>query len=118
VHSVTPPCQWRSFQLGPDTRTDPSRNAIQNLAEKKAWTLEFTRQAVAQVSDQAKAVGLTFNYEQTKVANPFDAHRLAHYAASRGKGDEFAEALFGAYFVDGQSARLATSMGAATRLPP
>ena len=94
---------WRSFQLGPDTRTDPTRNAIQNLAEKKGWTLEFTQQAVADVSNRAKAVGLTFNYEQTKVANTFDAHRLAHYAASRGKGNEFEEALFRAYFVDGQN---------------
>lgn len=72
MHSVTPPCQWRSFQLGPDTRTDPSRNAVRNLAEKQGWTLEFTRQAVAQVSNQAKAVGLAFNYEQTKVANTFE----------------------------------------------
>jgi len=94
---------WRSFQLGPDTRTDPSRNAIQNLAEKKGWTLEFTRQAVADVSNRAQAVGLTFDYEQTKVANTFDAHRLVHYATSAGKGDDVAEALFRAYFVEGRN---------------
>lgn len=94
---------WRSFQLGPDTKTDPSRNAIQNLAEKKGWTLEFTRQAVADVSNRAQAVGLAFDYEQTKVANTFDAHRLVHYATSAGKGDDVAEALFRAYFVDGRN---------------
>lgn len=94
---------WRSFQLGPDTKTDPTRNAIQNLAEKKGWTLEFTRQAVADVSNRAQAVGLAFDYEQTKVANTFDAHRLVHYATSAGKGDDVAEALFRAYFVDGRN---------------
>jgi len=94
---------WRSFQLGPDTRTDPSRNAIQNLAEKKGWTLEFTRQAVADVSNRAQAVGLTFDYEQTKVANTFDAHRLVHFATSTGKGDDVVEALFRAYFVEGRN---------------
>lgn len=94
---------WRSFQLGPDTKTDPSRNAIQNLAEKKGWTLEFTRQAVADVSNRAQAVGLAFDYEQTKVANTFDAHRLVHYATSAGKGDDVAEALFRAYFVEGRN---------------
>ena len=94
---------WRSFQLGPDTKTDPSRNAIQNLAEKKGWTLEFTRQAVADVANRAQAVGLAFDYEQTKVANTFDAHRLVHYATSAGKGDDVAEALFRAYFVDGRN---------------
>jgi predicted DsbA family dithiol-disulfide isomerase len=94
---------WRSFQLGPDTKTDPSRNAIQNLAEKKGWTLEFTRQAVADVSNRAQAVGLAFDYERTKVANTFDAHRLVHYATGAGKGDDVAEALFRAYFVDGRN---------------
>jgi predicted DsbA family dithiol-disulfide isomerase len=94
---------WRSFQLSPDTQTDPSRNAIQNLAEKKGWTLEFTRQAVSDVATRAQAVGLTFDYEQTKVANTFDAHRLVHYATSAGKGDGVAEALFRAYFVEGRN---------------
>jgi predicted DsbA family dithiol-disulfide isomerase len=94
---------WRSFQLGPDTKTDPSRNAIQNLAEKKGWTLEFTRQAVSDVAARAQAVGLTFDYEQTKVANTFDAHRLVHYAAGAGKDDGVAEALFRAYFVEGRN---------------
>lgn len=92
---------WRSFQLGPATRTDPTRNAIQNLAEKKGWTLEATRQAVADVASRAQAVGLTFDYERTKVANTFDAHRLTHYAAGLGKADEIVEALFRAYFIDG-----------------
>jgi predicted DsbA family dithiol-disulfide isomerase len=109
---------WRSFQLGPDTKTDPSRNAIQHLAEKKGWTLESTREAVAGVAGRAQAVGLTFDYEQTKVANTFDAHRLAHYATGAGKGDEIAEALFRAYFVEGRNvgdhdtlAQLAASAG-------
>src|SRR5690606_35560536 len=51
----------------------------------------------------AQAVGLAFDYEQTKVANTFDAHRLVHYATSAGKGDDVAEALFRAYFVDGRN---------------
>ena len=111
---------WRSFQLGPDTKTDPSRNAIQNLAEKKGWTLEFTRQAVSDVSNRAQAVGLTFDYEQTKVANTFDAHRLVHYATSAGKGDEVAEALFRAYFVEGRNVGdqdTLAQLGAAAGLP-
>ena len=94
---------WRSFQLQPDTQTDPARNAVQNLAEKKGWTLDVTRQVIADVSARAKLEGLTFNYDRTVVANTFDAHRLAHYAASAGKGDAMQERLFQAYFVDGQN---------------
>ncbi len=94
---------WRSFQLQPDTQTDPSRNAVQNLAEKKGWTLEVTRQAIADVTARAKQVGLAFDYERTVVANTFDAHRLAHYASNQGQGDAMQERLFQAYFVDGQN---------------
>jgi predicted DsbA family dithiol-disulfide isomerase len=94
---------WKSFQLAPDARTDPTRNSLQNLAEKKGWTLEYTRQALADVTNRARAAGLTFNYDQTKVANTFDAHRLAHLAATRGKGDEMEERLFRAYFVEGRN---------------
>jgi predicted DsbA family dithiol-disulfide isomerase len=92
---------WKSFQLQPDTKTDPSRNAVQNLAEKKGWTLDVTRQAIGDVTARARAVGLVFNYEQTVVANTFDAHRLAHFAATSGKGNELQERLFKAYFIDG-----------------
>jgi len=94
---------WRSFQLAPDTKTDPTRNAVQNLAEKKGWTLEFTRQAIADISSRAQQVGLTFDYDRTVVANTFDAHRLAHYAATQGKGDDLHERLFLAYFSDGHN---------------
>jgi predicted DsbA family dithiol-disulfide isomerase len=94
---------WKSFQLQPGTKTDPTRNAVQSLAEKKGWTLAFARQAVADVTGRARQVGLAFDYDRTVVANTFDAHRLSHYAASRGKGDEMQERLFKAYFVDGQN---------------
>ena len=111
---------WRSFQLAPDTQTDPTRNAVQNLAEKKGWTLEVTRQAIADISNRAKQVGLTFDYDRTVVANTFDAHRLAHYAAIQGKGDAMHERLFQAYFSDGHNiadhGRLAT-LAVATGLP-
>jgi predicted DsbA family dithiol-disulfide isomerase len=94
---------WRSFQLQPDAVTDPTKNAVQHLAERKGWSAEFARQAAAEVSNRAKDVGLTFDYDRTVVANTFDAHRLAHFAASRGQGDEMIERLFQAYFTDGQN---------------
>jgi predicted DsbA family dithiol-disulfide isomerase len=94
---------WKSFQLQPETRTDPTRNALQHLAERKGWSLDVARQAAADVSNRARDVGLAFNYDRTVVANTFDAHRLIHFAAAHGKGDEMTERLFGAYFVDGRN---------------
>ena len=94
---------WKSFQLQPDTKTDPTRNALQHLAERKGWSMDFARQAAADISARAKDVGLTFNYDRTVVANTFDAHRLVHYASTLGKGDAMTEQLFKAYFTDGRN---------------
>ena len=65
--------------------------------------MDFARQAAADISNRAMEVGLTFNYDRTVVANTFDAHRLAHYAATLGKGDAMTEQLFKAYFTDGRN---------------
>ncbi len=92
---------WRSFQLAPDTVTDPERSSVQNLAEKRGWTLEQTRQAIAAVATQARSVGLELDFDRTRVANTFDAHRLAHLGAAQGRGDAIQEALFDAYFARG-----------------
>jgi predicted DsbA family dithiol-disulfide isomerase len=95
--------EWKSFQLAPHAVTDPARNALANLAEKKGWTMEFARQAMASVIERAQSVGLHFDYDHATVANTFDAHRLAHFAASQGKGDEMQERLFRAYFSEGRN---------------
>ena len=109
---------WRSFQLAPDTRTDPTRSAMQNLAEKKGWTLDTSREAMAGVTSRAAVVGLHLDFDRATVANTFDAHRLTHEAAAHGRGDELVEALFEAYFVDGRNigdrevlAQMATGIG-------
>jgi predicted DsbA family dithiol-disulfide isomerase len=94
---------WKSFQLQPDTKTDPTRNALQHLAERKGWSMDVARQAAADISGRAQDVGLTFNYDRTVVANTFDAHRLVHYSAKLGKGDVMTEQLFKAYFTEGRN---------------
>ena len=94
---------WKSFQLQPETRTDPTRNALQHLAERKGWSMDVARQVAADLSNRARDVGLAFNYDRTVVANTFDAHRLIHFATTQGKGDEMTEQLFKSYFVDGRN---------------
>jgi len=109
---------WKSFQLQPETRTDPTRNALQHLAARKGWSMDVARQVAADLSNRARDVGLAFNYDRTVVANTFDAHRLIHFATTQGKGDEMTEQLFKSYFVDGRNiadhaflAELAASIG-------
>lgn len=109
---------WKSFQLQPDLKTDPSKNTLEHLAESKGWTMAYTKNAVSQVLRMAQEVGLHYNFDKAVVANSFDAHRLSHYAAQHHKGDEMEEQLFKAYFIDGKNTadhatltQLATEIG-------
>lgn len=92
---------WRSFQLDPEANPKPGKKAMEDLAEKKGWSLTQTAQASAQVVEMAKRVGLNFNMERAISANSKDAHRLIHLANQKGKQSEAKERLLAAYFSEG-----------------
>jgi len=95
--------EWKSFQLNPDMKTDPSINISQYLADAKGWTLEYAQQMNAHVTEMAEQVGLTYNLDRSVVANSFNAHRFTHLAKKHGLGDDAEEQLFKAYFTDGKN---------------
>jgi len=95
--------EWKSFQLNPHLKTDPSLNVTQYLADIKGWTIDYARQMNDHVTKMAAEVGLTYNMDKAVVANSFDAHRFAHLAKQNGKGEEAEEALFNAYFTEGKN---------------
>ena len=94
---------WKSYQLNPDLKTDPSINIHQYLADAKGWHLDQARQMNQQVTEMAESVGLTYDFDRAIVANSFDAHRLSHLAAQHGLGNAAEEALFKAYFTEGKN---------------
>ncbi|MCD6019830.1 MAG: DsbA family oxidoreductase [Bacteroidetes bacterium] len=89
---------WKSFQLDPDSVTDPNLNAIDHLAQRKGWSKEQTIETTQHVASIARQVGLDFHFEKAVVANSFDAHRLSHLAKKYNKQNELEEKLFAAYF--------------------
>jgi predicted DsbA family dithiol-disulfide isomerase len=95
--------EWKSFQLDPDLETDPKKNVNQMLAEKKGWTIDYARQMNANVTNIAKEVGLSYNFDTAIVANSFDAHRLVHLAKKSHLGAVAEERLFRAYFTEGKN---------------
>lgn len=93
--------EWKSFQLNPDQKTDPSVNSLEYLAKSKGWSMTQVREITSHVAQMASAEGLTFDYEHTVMANTKNAHRLIHLAKKTGKGNEMKERLLKAYFTDG-----------------
>lgn len=92
-----------SFQLNPDIRYQPGRDIYSYLAdirgESREWSVKFN----AQIADEARKVGLVYNFDKVVVNNTFDAHRLIHLAKKRGLGEEAEERLFRAYFTEGRN---------------
>lgn len=94
---------WKSFQLAPDMKTDPSKNIHEYLAEHKGVSLEEAKEMNDYVTGMAEEAGLVYNFDKSVVANSFNAHRFTHFARQYGKQDEAEEMLFRAYFTEGKN---------------
>ncbi|MBU9710718.1 DsbA family oxidoreductase [Evansella tamaricis] len=91
---------FRSFQLDPYAKVNNSEDLYDVLASKYGMSREKARQMSNQVKEQAKEVGLDFQFDTAVHTNTGDAHRLAHYSYEHGKGLEMTERLLKAYFTD------------------
>lgn len=91
--------EWHPFQLNP---TMPAEGMDRReYLEGKFGGKEAAVRAYTPVVENAKAAGLTINYEDMKrTPNTLDAHRLIHWAGIEGKQNAVVDALFQAYFVD------------------
>lgn len=91
---------YRSFELDPGAPKDTESSIHELLAVKYGLSLQQAQESNQNVAQQAKAEGLTYNFDTIVPTNTFDAHRLAHYAGEQGKAKEMTERLFRAYFTD------------------
>lgn len=91
---------FRSFELDPHAERDVGYDVYDMLSKKYGMTREQAIAMNERVAAQASELGLTYRFDTLILTNTFDAHRLTHWAASRGKQREMAERLFRAYFTD------------------
>ena len=93
---------WRSFQLNPDHPRGLRRRHDEYLAEKTRRSLDDVKVMDERVTALAAAEGLDYDFERYTVVNTFDAHRVAHLAASQGFGDAVQERFLRAQLVEGE----------------
>lgn len=94
---------WRSFELSPDMKTDPSKSTYEHLAESKGWTLDYTKKVHDHLTLRAKEAGLDYHFDTVVPANSFNAHRLSHLALEHKLQNEIEERLFAAHFTEGKN---------------
>lgn len=93
---------WKSYQLNPEYQNTTGEDLYTYLARSKGMSIEQVRQMTGQVEDMANRVSLKINFAASIPANSFDAHRLIHFANSKGLQQEAEEALFEAHFISGK----------------
>ena len=98
--------QWRAFPLHPET---PEAGLL--MKEVYAARSIDIPQAMARLKKVAEELGLPLG-ERKKTYNSRRAQELGKWAESRGKGDEFHDAVFRAYFADGKNIARTTVLAA------
>lgn len=94
---------WHSFELDPTVKTDPEMSSTEYFAKTKGMGQEQVNQMMEGASNMGKEMGLTLDFENTKVANSFNAHRLIQLAKTQDLDNEIEEVLFKAYFEEGKN---------------
>lgn len=95
---------WRAFELDPAApRVQDSSVSYAARLARKYGTSEAQADAMIQrMTDVARADGLDFRFDRIRPGNTFDAHRLLHLAADRGKQGALKERLLRAYMTEGE----------------
>ncbi|MEZ7173388.1 DsbA family protein [Sporosarcina sp. OR05] len=95
--------EFKAYQLDPNTPTTSEAPMLDGLAKKYGVSLDEAKNMMANVAEQAKTVGLHYDVDGMKVANTFNAHRLAKLAATEGKADAVSERLMQGSFLKGEA---------------
>lgn len=91
---------FKSFELDPSASYETTTNTRERISAKYRMSSEKAQQMIDSITKYAKSVGLNFNYDTVHSTNTFDAHRIAKYAETKGKGIEISEKLLHAYFTE------------------
>jgi predicted DsbA family dithiol-disulfide isomerase len=96
---------FQPFELNPKMPAE-GQDITEHLTEKYGSTPEQSQRNREMIRARGQDVGFTFSMDKrSRIYNTFDAHRLLHWAGEEGQGLQQAlkEALFKAYFTDGDS---------------
>jgi predicted DsbA family dithiol-disulfide isomerase len=93
---------FQPFELNPAMAAE-GQDMGEHIAEKYGSSPQQMVQSREMIRARGAELGFTFDMQQRgRIYNTFDAHRLLHWAGLEGRQQPLKEALFKAYFTDGQ----------------
>ncbi|APR81908.1 2-hydroxychromene-2-carboxylate isomerase/DsbA-like thioredoxin domain protein [Minicystis rosea] len=91
---------WRSYELSPNEGRVPGATAEELI---RTWRGDEADARIARVRALGVADGLALNLDRARPVSTFDAHRLMHLAAARGRAEDVVERIFLAYHTEGRN---------------
>jgi predicted DsbA family dithiol-disulfide isomerase len=94
---------YKAYQLNPYAPKEMEGNAYEAFAKGHNMTAKEAKERFKMFEQNAKTVGLTYNYDIIQMTNTFDAHRLAKFANTKDLEEKLTSRLMKAYFTDGMN---------------
>lgn len=94
--------EYKSYQLEPGAKYVPGRTYKEAMIERKGAAPEQIDQMFSQVTEMAANAGLDYDFDIMKLTDTFPAHRVFQYANEEGKGVEYFNKLYEAFFLNGE----------------
>lgn len=91
---------FKAYELDPNSPRSSEMTMHEALSKKYNMSLEEAVNMTDNISEQAKTVGLDYDFENMKPGNTFDAHRLVKLAETENLSGVVAESLLRANFID------------------
>lgn len=91
----------RSYELRPHGPASREGTMVEAAAAKYGTTADRVRARYEDIAALGQEAGVLFDFERVRLANTFDAHRLAQSARGTLAEDALLQGLFGAYFTEG-----------------
>jgi predicted DsbA family dithiol-disulfide isomerase len=94
--------RWRAYELDPAAPFVREGDYAGRLARKYGVAPTQAQAMIDRMVRAAADAGLDFRFDIARPGRTFDAHRVIHLGAARGRQDEVKERLLRAYFTEGE----------------
>ncbi|MGW1025808.1 DsbA family oxidoreductase [Streptomyces sp. NPDC002577] len=101
AHESDVEIRYHSYQLMPHLPVGQAVGLNELLSKERGFSKAQAKAMNAQVAQRAAQIGLDFRLDSAIATNTRAAHRLIHFAESRGRQHDMVQRLFRAYFTDG-----------------
>ena len=94
--------EFKSFELDQNAPIYSGTSINEVLASKYGISIEEAKRNNVQLGNHAASMGLSFNFDEMKPTNTFDAHRLAKFARIEERKRDYGKSPF-AYFTESRN---------------